>query len=177
MLTREILLVTTLSFLLTFLFFWGVVLIIKKIASQYPPAAPEKSAVSGVGGWLLLLVFCFTVLSPLMNIGQLAGAFMNMERELPELVFNAEWRTYKFVTWTAVWLMVCLSFYVGCCLITGRSVLVVKNAKVTLWVNGPVGSFIVWIFIPVMVFGDDRTIEPFAKLFSRRCKRRGNLCW
>ncbi|WP_176753850.1 DUF2569 family protein [Nitrosomonas mobilis] len=46
-----------------------------------------------------------------------------------------------------------LSFYAGLGLIKERSLSAVKRTKITLWVIGPIASFILRIFIPVMIFG------------------------
>lgn len=126
---------------------------IKNIANKYPPAAPEQSGVSGVGGWLLLLVTGLMFLVPLMRAVNINTDFMIVEDQYPNLESVAALGIYKSAT-CGTFLLVCyLSFYAGLGLFKERSLSAVKRSKITLWVIGPIASFILRIFIPVMIFG------------------------
>ncbi|MEY3123459.1 MAG: hypothetical protein RI993_2284 [Pseudomonadota bacterium] len=126
---------------------------IKNIAKKYPPAAPEQSGVSGVGGWLLLLVTGLMFLGPLLGAGNIGKDFMPVEDQYPNLESVAEWGTYKSATLWTFLLVCCLSFYAGLGLVKERSISAVKRAKIILWVIGPLASFILGIFFPVLIFG------------------------
>lgn len=132
---------------------WAVARVIKKAANKYPPAAPEQSTVSGVGGWLLLLVLGLTFLGPLIGVGRINADFMSVEDQYPNLKTVAQWGTYKSAIWWTFLFVCCLSFYAGLGLIKNRSMLAVKRAKIILWVIGPLASLIVGVFLPVLVFG------------------------
>ncbi|SCZ84982.1 hypothetical protein [Nitrosomonas mobilis] len=64
---------------------WMIAHGIKNIANKYPPAAPEQSGVSGVGGWLLLLVTGLMFLVPLMRAVNINTDFMIVEDQYPNL--------------------------------------------------------------------------------------------
>lgn len=130
---------------------WAIALGIKKIANKYPPAAPEQSTVSGVGGWLLLLVTWF-MLSPLSGIILMFGVFTSIEELYPILKSATKWSTYKTMCWWIALFTSCLQFYAGLGLIKERSISAVKRAKIILWINGPLVTLIT-IFLIVLIFG------------------------
>jgi hypothetical protein len=129
---------------------WLVILGIKKIASEYPPAAPEQSPVSGVGGWLLLLI-CILLLDPLRAFNGLSG-FDVIEFQNPNILLLAGYSTYKTVTRITFLLAAGLSFYAGASLTGGRNISVVNRAKIILWISGPLSYLIVDVFLPYIVF-------------------------
>lgn len=141
---------------------WAIARGIKNAAYKYPPAAPEQSTVSGVGGWLLLLVLGLTFLGPLMGAGRINADFMSVEDQYPNLKSVAEWSTYKSATWWTFLFVCCLSFYAGLGLIKDRSMLVVKRAKIILWVIGPLASLILGVFLPVLIFGKSEPDPQFV---------------
>lgn len=132
---------------------WVISRAIKKAASKHPPAAPDQNSISGVGGWLLLLVIGLMFLGPLMGAVGINSDFMSIESQYPNLKTVAAWVTYKSATWWTFLLVCCLSFYAGLGLLKSRNILVVKRAKIILWVIGPVTSIVLGIFIPHLVFG------------------------
>lgn len=141
---------------------WAIARGIKKAANKYPPAAPEQSTVSGVGGWLLLLILGLTFLGPLMGAGRINADFMSLENQYPNLKSVAQWGTYKSATWWTFLFVCCLSFYAGLGLIKGRSILAVKRARIILWVIGPLASLILGIFLPVLIFGKSEPDPQFV---------------
>ena len=66
---------------------------IKAAANKYPPVAPEQSTVSGVGGWLLLLILGLMFLGPFMGMGRINTDFIAAESQDPNLNSFAEWGT------------------------------------------------------------------------------------
>ena len=132
---------------------WAISRAIKRTANKYPPAAPDQSNVSGVGGWLLLLVVGLMFLGPLMGAGRINSDFMSVESQYPNLKTVAAWGTYKIATWWTFLPVCLLSFYAGLSLVKGRNILVVKRAKIILWVIGPITSIVMGIFLPLLIFG------------------------
>lgn len=134
----------------------------KKAANKYPPAAPEKSTVSWVGGWLFLLFMGLMFLGQLMGAGRINADFMSVEDKYPNLKLVAELGTYKSATWWTFLLVCCLSFYAGLGLVKDRSMLAVKRAKIILWVIGPLASLILGVFLPVLIFGKSEPDPQFV---------------
>ena len=143
----------TTSLVIVIVIAWAIACAIKKAANKYPPVAPDQSAVSGVGGWLLLLILGLVFLGPLMGAGLMNSDFMSVESQYPNLKTVAEWRTYKSARWWTFLLVCCLSFYAGLGLVKGRNILVVKRAKIILWVIGPVANVVLDVFLPILIFG------------------------
>lgn len=141
---------------------WAISRAIKKAANKYPPAAPDQSAISGVGGWLLLLILGLMFLGPLMGVGRINSDFMSAESQYPNLKTVAAWGTFKSATWWTFLLVCCLSFYAGLGLVKSRNILVVKRAKIILWVIGPVASIVLGIFIPFLMFGKSELDSKFV---------------
>lgn len=131
---------------------WMITLGIKTASKKYPPVAPEKNTVSGVGGWLLLLILGLMFLGPFMGAGRINSEFIAAESQNPNLKSVAEWGTFKSATWWTFLFLGSLSFYAGLCLVKGRSVLVLKRAIIILWVIGPIGSLVLAIFLPLFIF-------------------------
>ena len=125
-----------------------------KVATKYPPAAPDQSPIlRPLGGWLLLLVMGLMFLGPLVRAGWISADFLSAESQYPILTTGADWGTFKSATWWTFLLVCCLSFYAGLGLMKSRNILVVKRAKIILWVIGPVYGIVLAIFIPLLVFG------------------------
>ncbi|NWG29954.1 MAG: DUF2569 domain-containing protein [Rhodocyclaceae bacterium] len=122
-------------------------------ANKYPPASPEQSAISGIGGWLLLLVTGFVFLGPAAGGVHIFIFFMSNEYRYPILTSVTEWGTYKFATWGIFLLACCLSFYAGLGLIIECSKAAIKRAKIIIWVNGPLANIILGALLPVLIFG------------------------
>ncbi len=132
---------------------WVVARAIKNAANKYPPVAPDQNAISGVGGWLLLLIVCLMFLGPLMGAGQMKSGIMSAEDQYPNLKTVAEWATYKSAAWWTFLLVFCLSFYAGLGLLKDRNIFAVKRAKIILWVIGPLASLVLGVFLPIFISG------------------------
>ena len=155
-------LIAFLPLLIVIVIAWAIARGIKKAANKYPPAAPEQSTVSGVGGWLLLLVIGLMFLGPLMGAGRINADFMSVENQYPTLKSVAEWGTYKSATWWTFLIVCCLSFYAGLGLVRERNISAVKRAKIILWVIGPLASLILGVFLPVLIFGKSEPDPQFV---------------
>lgn len=147
------LLMTFLPLVILIVITWAIARGIKKASDKYPPATPEESTVSGVGGWLLLLILGLTFLGPLMGAARINAEFMSIENQYTNLKLSGQWGTYKSVTWWTFFFVCCLSFYAGLGLIKDRSMLAVRRAKIILWVIGPLAGLILGVFLPVLIFG------------------------
>jgi hypothetical protein len=95
---------------------------------------------SGVGGWLALLIFGFTILGPLMAIGEIDRYVEEAEIALPRLTAQAMWLRYTAIVWKILYSMAFLSFMTGCILLFSRTWRAVILAIATLWLVGPVSN-------------------------------------
>jgi len=158
----ELLITLLLTLTIVIVIAWAIAHGIKKAANKYPSAAPEQSTVSGVGGWLLLLILGLMFLGPLMGAGRIDSDFMSAENQYQNLKTLAEWGTYKSATWWTFLFVCCLSFYAGLGLVKGRNMLVVKRAKIILWVIGPLANLMQGVFLPVLTFGKSESDPQFV---------------
>lgn len=81
-------------------------------------------------------------LGPLMGVGRINADFMSAESQYPNLKTLAARGTFKSATWWIFLLVCCLSFYAGLRLVKSRNILVVKHAKIILWLIGPVANIV-----------------------------------
>lgn len=139
---------------------WLVAQGIKRSANKYPPVALGESSVSGVGGWLLLLIFLFFLL-PLRDLASIYDTFKTVELQYPVLTQNPDYNTYKTLAWGSFFVATCLSVYAGVGLASGRNTKVVKRAIVTLWIIGPIAGLFMEAILPVFAFGKSE-IDPQA---------------
>lgn len=146
-------LISFLLLLVLILIAWAIARAIKRTANKYPPVAPDENNISGVGGWLLLLILGLMFLGPLMGAGRINSDFMSVEDQYPNIKTVATWATYKSATWLTFLLVCILSFYAGIGLLKGRNILVVKRAKIILWIIGPIASVVMGLLVPLFVVG------------------------
>jgi len=139
---------------------WAIGRSIKKTANKYPPVAPEQSAVSGVGGWLLLLIIFLMFLGPLLGAGGILSDLHIMEDQYLDIKSAAGWGTLKSIIWGIFLLRCCLSFYAGLGLVRGRNILVVKRAKIILWIIGPVYGVVAWLLFSIWIIGKAELSDP-----------------
>ncbi len=59
----------------------------------------SKDEVSGVGGWLVLLIIGLVLLAPIFGASKLYGGIMAMEAQSPNLLNSEVWHTLKLSTW------------------------------------------------------------------------------
>jgi hypothetical protein len=114
---------------------------------------PSHLGPVGVGGWLLLLVAGLTVLGPLMNAGRINADLHSAESQYPHLATMASWQTYKAATWLTFFGMSAVSIWAGYGLAKGREWSVVRRAKISLWIVGPLATIVLAVMLPAMIFG------------------------
>jgi hypothetical protein len=115
---------------------------------------PTQKPLTGVGGWLLLLVLGMTLFGPLLGASQIYGGIVQVERQYPALLDMTAWASIKRVSWIAFFFVAALSIYGGWGLYKERDPSVVKRAKVILWVAGPGAILFFGIAIPSIALGD-----------------------
>lgn len=112
----------------------------------------------GVGGWLLFLVVSMIVLGPILGIVRIAADFANAERQYLAIAHSAGWTTFKSITWWIFSLLAALSVYGGWGLAKGNGWSVVKRAQSILWISGPIGSLVMGVLVPLVVFGSFKEV-------------------
>lgn len=131
---------------------WAALQGIKKYANKYPPVT--TGCISGVGGWLLFLVFRLMFIDPLLGTGYINKEIMSAESQYPELTTIAAWTSFKFAAWLTHIVSCLLGIYAGIGLAIGRTPSVVNRAKLLLWVVGPFTSAIMGVALPIIYFGE-----------------------
>ena len=119
-----------------------------------------KTGPTGLGGWLMLLVMGMIALGPLMGAGRLYSDFVTAELQYPNISTMDIWKTFKSATWWAFFINAAISFYGGFILANGRNLKVVSQAKIILWITGPVASIVMAILIPFIIFGKAEPSDP-----------------
>jgi uncharacterized protein DUF2569 len=110
----------------------------------------SRPTVSGVGGWLLILVVVMLVVGPTMSIYK---AFVLLISANPYLDSFSNLRLYKLVVSATTLVLAGTSFYAGMCLAVRRDQSAVSTAKWTLWLTGPVGVVLVGGLYPLVLLG------------------------
>lgn len=119
---------------------------------------------SGVGGWLLLLIVGMMFLGPLLGVAKINGEIMMVEQQNPDIINFDKWITLKNASWFTVSITAMLSFYGGFGLVRGRNELVVKKAKIILWIIGPISVIIMMAIIPTIIFSYENINSQFFGL-------------
>lgn len=114
----------------------------------------NQPALTGIGGWLLLLIMQMMILGPLFSVIRVLGALSVSELSYPALVTLSAWKTYKTITYISLFGVVALSFWGGLGLLRGRDISVVNRAKMILWINGPIAALVMLLIIPSVILGE-----------------------
>ena len=109
--------------------------------------------ISGVGGWLALLVVGMLVWGPLLSIFKTGYNIWVAEMQNPELASVPQWQTFKIMTWCVVGICVVYSMVSGFLLCVKKEPASVKIAIACLWIGNPVAAFVLGILIPWISFG------------------------
>lgn len=112
----------------------------------------KNQYVSGVGGWLRLLIVGLMVLGPLMGLGSLANEFHDAEKQFPQVVTNIQWSIYKLTSWLIFATLAAISFSAGYRLWQIHSSESVRFAILALWLAGPVGNLL-YVVSALVIFG------------------------
>jgi hypothetical protein len=123
----------------------------------YPSSVANKDLadrkISGVGGWLALLVVVMIGWGPLTSIFKTGSNIWIAEMQNPGVVSVPQWLTFKIMTWCVVGAAVVYSIISGFLLCVKKEPASVKNAIACLWIGGPVAAFVLRILIPWGSFG------------------------
>jgi len=159
--------ITTILFILAFIaIVWGIAQFIKKVANQYPPAAPDQSSISGVGGWLLVLIFILIII-PIRELSSLNTTFLALELEYPAFKEIAGYNMYKTAFWWTTIGTCCLNIYAGVGLVSGRKKQVVNRAIIILWITGPFVYLFLEVILPALVFGkSELDVEGIGRILA-----------
>ncbi|MCX7088713.1 MAG: DUF2569 family protein, partial [Methylococcales bacterium] len=121
---------------------------------QTPPTNltdQNQLALTGIGGWLLLLIMQMMILGPLFSVIRVLGALSVSELSYPALVTLSAWKDYNCISLFGV---VALSFWGGLGLLRGRDISVVNRAKMILWINSPIAALFMLLIIPSVILGE-----------------------
>jgi hypothetical protein len=119
--------------------------------------------ISGVGGWLALLVAGMLVLGPFWSMFKTGSNIWVTEMQTPELASVPQWQTYKIMTWFVVGICVVYSMVSGFLLCVKKEPVSVKNAIAFLWIGGPVAVFVLSVLIPGISLGTEALEEMLPK--------------
>lgn len=131
----------------------GVVMLAGKVRQRKKLDRGDPNSLTGVSGWLALLVAGLLVIAPLLLVGQTVGAIEGSKRTYPTLLHLPQWRAYRGSMWGIVVLCIALSIWAGWGLVKGDSVGHVRRAQLVLWIIGPAKSVALILILPVVIFG------------------------
>jgi hypothetical protein len=100
----------------------------------------KNSHISGVGGWLGLLIIGLMILGPILGFGRLYGEFRSVDDQFPQFARSPQWQDYKNLSWFIFLVCGAISFISGYRLWKNHVPQSVHFAIVALWVVGPLGN-------------------------------------
>lgn len=118
----------------------------------------SKHAVSGVGGWLLLLIVGLAILSPLSMLGGTLSNIQKSESLHPFLIGNENWGLYKNWAWINVAVVCSLSIAAGYRLFSIFKYASVIFAVSVLWLRWGIsllidfGTAVTYLEIPIYAY-------------------------
>lgn len=119
--------------------------------------------ISGVGGWLGLLVVGLTILGPLLGFSQLSNELGAAMREFPQLANNAQWQNYTQVSWLIFTASASVSFAAGYRLWKIHFPESVRFAILALWLAGPLGN-VLYVTSAITIFGSKAGGDAIAQM-------------
>lgn len=138
-----------------------VVMLLKEIGKWNPPVSdsdingmPHKHG-TGIGGWLLFLVFTLAITNPVFSVGLLAMSLAHVERETQLTVSSNLWAGMKAISWFFSIVSVLLSIYAARELLIKRHKEVISKVIKLIWISGPgigilVADFL-WLYSYLMM--------------------------
>ena len=142
-----------LPLVLVILIVWGATQLLKRSAKKKSVELGISDASAGVGGWLLFLICGLIFLGPLMGAGRINNDIQTAESTYPQIVTLESWITFKSATWWSFLIVCCISIYCGYGLLKRRDPQVVTQAKILLWIIGPISNLVMGVILPLAVFG------------------------
>lgn len=122
--------------------------------SRAPDAAQAADAeLAGVDGWLFLLITILVFIGPSISIARMVVEISSMEAIYPELLELGSWHALKYANWVALLMACAMSIYAGIGLARKRDLSVVKQAKIVLWIKGPLLTVVTGKLIPLLIIG------------------------
>ena len=112
----------------------------------------KDNSISGVGGWLGLLIFGLMVLGPLILFGSTASTFAKSEIDNTALIGLESWRLYKQAVWLTIFIEIGLRIYAGYLLWKVYIYESVKTSIKILWITGPAAAIFLNIILPQVIF-------------------------
>lgn len=118
--------------------------------------------ISGIGGWLSLLIFLLMILGPLGGMGKLSNEFSNAVEQFPLLLSNAQWQNYTQLSWLIFTVLASMQFVAGYRLLKIHTPQSVNFAIIVIWVAGPIGNAL-YIISAIVIFGNNDNSNAFAQ--------------
>lgn len=116
-------------------------------------AQAADADLAGVDGWLFLLITILVFIGPSISIARLVMEISSVEAIYPELLELGSWHALKYANWVALLLACAMSIYAGIGLARKRDMSVVKQAKIVLWIIGPLLTVVTGKLIPLLITG------------------------
>lgn len=107
---------------------------------------------SGVGGWLALLILGLILFGPLAGLARLIEEIRSTEKAFPNLITNTTWLHYKQLSWLVLAVIVAISISAGYRLWKIHSYKSVRFAIIAIWIVGPIG-ILAHTVVAVITFG------------------------
>ncbi len=73
----------------------------------------KNQNISGVAGWLALLIVALAILGPLQGYGSLINEFDRAIDQYPQLASNVPWQNYRKISWAIFFVSMGLSVIAG----------------------------------------------------------------
>lgn len=118
--------------------------------------------ISGVGGWLSLLIFLHMILGPLVSMGKLSDEFHSAVERFPLLSSNAQWQNYTQLSWLIFTVLASMQFAAGYRLWKIHIPQSVNFAIIVIWLTWPIGN-VLYIISAIVIFGNNNDSNAFAQ--------------
>jgi hypothetical protein len=139
------------EYLMAIIITLAIVLGISKIIVPKNNVA-KNPHISGIGGWLGLLVIGLMILGPLLGASKLSHGFSDTLKQFPQLANNAPLENYKQVSWLIFAVSASVSFAAGYRLWKIHFPKSVRFAVLALWLAGPLSN-VLYAISAIAIFG------------------------
>lgn len=124
----------------------------------------QAAQMSGVRGWLLVLVGVLMVAVPVFNVAWIFSHFAILKHLYPSLVGSPGWQEYQFWMWLAVASSSVLSIGASMRLLNGKSWEDVERVSTIIWVIGPCSAVVVHALIPFWMHSAEKLMYDYIGL-------------